>query len=97
MVALLRSLKMSDFLLISALICVVWGIVSMIAMTSFLTTRGQKVNFLLYRVLVYKYIRQYVKITTEEFGKPGFWYSSFTTAMKLALIFAVLGLIVHFS
>ena len=61
--------------------------------TSFLSNRGVKINYLLLIVLIFKYVHQYRKITMEETGKVGPWFYSFVTAMMLTLLFAVIGLI----
>jgi hypothetical protein len=84
---------MIEFLQVSVIICAVWGVVSAINMGVFLTNRGHKVNIWLYRFLMFRYIRKYKKITTEEYGQPGFWYYSFTYSMMLVLVFVVVGLI----
>jgi len=62
---------MSTLFLILALMSVAWGIVTSIMITSFLSKRGIKINYLFFRVLIFGYIRQYRKITLEETGKPG--------------------------
>ena len=76
-----------------AIISVVWGIISAIVMTSFVSNRGYKINIPFYRIFVIKYIHLYSKITTEENGKPGVWFYSFIITMNLALILTVVGLL----
>ena len=86
-------MNMSDLLLDLALVSVGWGIVSMIVMTSFVSERGTKINFFLYRLYVIKYVNQYKQITEAENGQPGLWFYSFVVSMNLTLVFAILGLI----
>ena len=43
-----------------------WGIVSSIVIVSFLKKRGIKINYLLLRILILKYIHQYHQITRQE-------------------------------
>jgi hypothetical protein len=81
----------SEIFLVSALICVFWGVVSSINITVFLSRRGVKINFFLYRLLIFKYVHQYSQITTEENGKPGFWFYSYVVSMNLALVLAIVG------
>jgi hypothetical protein len=84
---------MSDVFFVLAILCVVWGIVSSIVISSFLSKRGVKINLLFFKILVLKYIHQYHKITTQENGKPGPWFYSYIIAMNLALLFAILGMV----
>ena len=86
---------MSTFFLAAALVCVFWGIVSSIRIVSFLLARGHKINFFLIRLLIIKYVHDYQVITTEENGHPGPWFYSYVTAMNLALVFAIIGLILR--
>jgi hypothetical protein len=86
---------MSDSFFALAILCVVWGIVSSIVISSFLSKRGVKINLLFFRILVLKYIHQYHSITTEENGKPGPWFYSYIISMNLALVFVILGLVLN--
>ncbi len=83
---------MSDLFLGLAILSVVWGIVSSMIIVSYLSRRGVKINFLLIRILVLKYIHQYHQLTRQETGKPGPWFYSYVVSMLLALAFAILGL-----
>ena len=76
-----------------ALISVGWGIVSMIAMTNFVSERGTKINFFLYRIYIIKYVNQYKQITQEEDGRPGPWFYSFLISMNFALVLTIVGAI----
>ena len=76
-----------------ALISVAWGIVSMIAITSFVSERGTKINYFLYRLYIIKYVSQYKKITEAENGEPGAWFYSFVISMNLALVLTIVGAI----
>jgi len=62
---------MSTIFLVLALMSIVWGIVTSIMITSFLSRRGIKINYLFLRLFIFKYVSQYRKITMEETGKPG--------------------------
>ena len=84
---------MSNLFFILAITSVACGVVASIFIVAFLSKRGIRINYLLLRLLILKYISQYRKITTEESGKPGPWFYSFVTAMILALIFAFTGII----
>jgi len=86
---------MSTLLLALAFICVGWGVVSFIVVTDYLSKRGVKINFLLIRILMFKYMNQYHRMTKEERGKPGPWYYSFLVSMWLAAALVIIGLILR--
>ncbi len=86
---------MSNLFLTMAFLGVAWGIVSSIAIVSFLSGRGMKINYLLIRVMILKYIHEYHKLTTQENGKPGRWYYSYVISMNTALICAIVGLLLR--
>ena len=70
-----------------------WGIVSSIVIVTFLKKRGIKINYLLLRILILKYIHQYHQITRQETGKTGPWFYSYIIAMLLALVFVIMGFV----
>jgi len=84
---------MSNVFLILAIVCVVCGVASSILITSFLSERGTKINYLLIRIYIYKYINQYRKISEEENGKVGSLFYAFIVSFILALLFAIVGMI----
>jgi uncharacterized oligopeptide transporter (OPT) family protein len=84
---------MSDLFFMLVILSAVWGIVSSIVVSSFLSKHGIKINLLFFRVLVLKYIHQYHKITMQETGKPGPWFYSYIISMNLALVFAIVGIV----
>jgi hypothetical protein len=84
---------MSNLFLILAVLSALWGVVSSMAIASFLSRRGIKVNYVFIRVLIFKYIHQYRKITMQEKGRPGPWFYSFVISMNLALVFAIVGIV----
>ena len=86
-------MDISNLFLGLGLISVSWGIISMIVITSFVSRRGTKINFFLYRLYVIKYISLYKQITEAEDGEPGPWFYSFTVSMNFALLCSVVGLI----
>ena len=86
---------MSNLFIAAAIICVLWGVVSSMVIVSFLSTHGVKINYLLLRLFLPKYVGQYRKITIDETGKAGVWYYSFVTSMLSALVFAIVGLLLR--
>jgi len=84
---------MSMFFFIPALVSVIFGIVFMIMIVSFLSNRGININYIFLRLYIIKYIHQYRKITIEENGKPGYLFYAFIVSMNFALVLAVIGII----
>lgn len=85
---------MSEILLVAAIVSVLWGVVSFIAIMSFLSQRGEKINYFLARLWFFRYVNRYSEITTAESGRPGPWFYSCVVSMALALVFAIAGIIV---
>ena len=92
-----EEVVMSNLFFILALVSVVLGIVTWIMIVSFLSKRGIKINYLLLKVLIVRYVKQYRRITIEENGKPGPWFYPFIISMSLTLLFAVGGIILKIA
>ena len=75
------------------LVSVGWGIISMIAITTFVVEREGKLNLFLYRLYILKYVNQYKQITEMENGEPGPWFYSFVISMNFALLCSATGVI----
>jgi hypothetical protein len=88
---------MSTPFFVLALICVACGIAAMIMIASFLSGRGIKINYLFFRVLIFRYVRQYRQIAMEETGKPGSLFYWLITAWNLALVFAIIGIVLEIT
>ena len=82
----------SEILFSLAIISVVWGVVSAIVISTYLSQRGVKINILFFRIMVLKYIHQYHEITKREKGRPGPWFYSYIISMNLALVLAIIGI-----
>jgi len=91
----MEGATMSTLFFILALISVSWGIATSIMITSFLSKRGIKINFLLFRLFIFKWVGQYRKITIEETGKPGLLFYWFITSWNVALVFAIIGIVLE--
>ncbi len=80
---------MENLLFAASAVSAVWGVISMMVMVSFCSERGIKINWLLIRLFVLRYVEHYRKITIKENGKPGFWFYSFIIAINAALVFGI--------
>jgi hypothetical protein len=85
---------MSTPFLVLALISVAVGVVSSIAVTAYVSQRGVKINYFLWRIMIFQYFNEYVAMTKKEKGTPGAGYYTFVVAMILALVFVVSGIAV---
>jgi len=88
---------MINLFLVLAIVCVLCGVVSSVLIIAFLSKRGTRINYLLIRIYIYKYINQYRKITIEETGKVGSLFYSFIISFILALIFAIIGILLKIT
>ena len=86
---------MSMFFFTPALVSVLFGIVFMIMIMSFLSNRGIKINYIFLRLYIFKYLHRYRQITIEENGKPGNLFYAFIFSMNLALVLAIIGIILR--
>jgi len=86
---------MSTLFFILALIGVTCGIATSIMIASFLSKRGVRINYLFIRLFIFRYVRQYRKITIEETGKPGPLFYLFITSWNVALVFAIVGIVLE--
>jgi hypothetical protein len=60
-----------------------------------LSKRGVKINFILLRLYLIKYIHQYKQLTLKETGKAGPLYYPCIISVNLALVLAIVGLILR--
>jgi len=86
---------MSTLFFILALIGIAFGIAASVMIASFLSKRGVRINYLFIRLFIFRYVRQYRKITMEETGKPGPLFYWFIASWNLALVFAIVGIVLE--
>ncbi len=86
-------MKVSNLFLILAILCGLWGVVSIIAIASYLSKHNIKINIVFFRVLALKYLSQYHEINRKESGKTGPWFYSYVVSMNLAFLLAIFGII----
>lgn len=84
---------MNTIFLLLALAGVAVGVVSSIAVTAYVSRRGVKVNYLLWRIMIFKYFNDYSHLTAQETGRTGPWVYIFIAGMGLALAFVIIGII----
>lgn len=70
-----------------------WAAIAAVRMGAWLSARGVKVNWFLYRVTMPWYVHRYRKMTTELEGRPGPLFAQFIVAINLSLLFAAATLV----
>lgn len=83
---------MSTVFFVLAIGSVIFGVVFSIFILSFLSRHGVKINYLLLRLYIIKYVQQYRRLTVEQNGKPGRLFYAYIFSMILALVFAAIGI-----
>jgi len=81
---------MANIILIAICVSVVTFIVLAMMMVHEVSKRGVKVNFLLIRLYIFKYMHQYKELTRKETGKVGPLFYPCIASIILALVLAVL-------
>ena len=81
---------MANIILIAICVSVVTFIVLAMMMVHEVSKRGVKVNFLLIRLYIFKYMHQYKELTRKETGKVGPLFYPCIASINLALVLAVL-------
>jgi len=84
---------MANTLLILALVFVVLFVIFSMMIVRGLSKRGVKINFVLLRLYLIKYISQYKQVTLKESGKIGPLYYPCIVSVGLALVLAIVGLL----
>jgi len=86
---------MANALLILALVFVGLFVIFSIMIVHRLSKSGVKINFILLRLYLVKYIHQYKQITLKETGKIGPLFYPCIVSIILALVLAIVGLVLR--
>ena len=71
------------------LVCAVWAVTAAVLITRDLAKRGIPTSFVWLRLMILKYLHQYVKITQEETGRVGPLFYHYIVPLNVALVLAV--------
>ena len=85
--------EMANAVLILALVFVGLFVIFSMMIVQDLSKRGVKINFVLLRLYIIKYVQQYKQITLKETGRIGPLYYPCIISVSLALVLAIAGLI----
>jgi len=83
-------------LLVIAVLCAFWFVISSVLIYENLKRRGQKVSFFWLRALAPMYAFQYKKITRSETGRTGLLFYHWIISINAALFFVLVALAVHY-
>jgi len=86
---------MANIFAVLALVSVAVGVVFSMMMVSEVSKRGVKINYFLIRILLFKYIGQYKRLTVKETGRVGPLYYPGVVSYLLALAFTAVYLLVR--
>jgi hypothetical protein len=86
---------MANAAVILAFVSVGLGIVFSMMIVKEVSKRGVKINFVLLRLYIIKYIDQYQQLTRKETGKVGPLYYPCVGSYIMALVFGIIYLIVR--
>ena len=86
---------MANALLIFALVFVGLFVIFSVMIVHELSKRGVKINFILLRLYIIKYIHEYKQLTLKETGKIGPLYYPCIISVNLALALAIVGLVLR--
>ena len=75
----------------------IWFTVMSVMMCDYLQKHGRKVNYLLLRLYLPKYINDYKEMTTDVSGEPGPLYGRALAGIKLAAVSAALAIVLKLA
>jgi hypothetical protein len=90
-----REIKMANVFAALALVSVALAVVFSMLIVGEVSKRGVKINYFLIRLLLFKYISQYKRLTAQETGRIGPLFYPCVVSYQLALLFAVVFLLVR--
>lgn len=78
------------------IVCVVWAVAASVLMARDMQRRGMPVSVLWLRLMIFKYLHQYCKVTREETGHVGPLFYHYVVPLNVALaiviVMALMGL-----
>jgi hypothetical protein len=79
-------MEIGNVFLVLGIASAVPGIYCLIKILTYLSARGERVNFFLLRLKWFHYMERYKQLTTEENGKVGPFLRGYFIAMLIALV-----------
>jgi hypothetical protein len=88
-------MSVSGILLVLAVACVVWAVVSYVLLTAALDRRGIKTAFPFIGVLLFRNLFRYRELTRDKTGKVGGLFWSYVVPINAALVLVVAALLIR--
>jgi hypothetical protein len=82
-------------LAIFAVVCVAWYVVATIRIFDDLRRRGEKVNFILIRLLAPWYASRYRELTRKETGRTGGLFYQWVVSINLTAVLIAAAILIH--
>lgn len=77
--------------LLMGLVSAFFGIYYMIKIVSYLSSKGEKINWFLMRLKWFGYMSKYRELTTQETGEVGPYHRLYIISMLISLVFVIIG------
>ena len=87
---------MAALLICLILVCGVWAVVASLLIARDLERRGVHVSYLWLRVMIFKYLSQYRRVTLEETGQVGSLFYHYIIPLNMALVLTIILVILMF-
>ena len=72
-----------------SIICGIWAVTASLLIARDLEKRGNQVSYIWLRLMILKYLHQYIKITQDETGYVGPLFYHYIVPLNIALVAAV--------
>lgn len=88
-------MNLLNILIIGAIVCVLWALVSLVLLTAALERRGIRTPFPFMGALLFRNFSRYKELTRKETGKVGKLYYSYIVPINAALILFIVLLLMR--
>jgi len=75
----------------------IWAVTASLLIARNLEKRGIPISFIWLRLMIFKYLHQYSKITREETGRVGPLFYHYVVPLNIALVLAIVIVIIALS
>jgi len=86
-------MNITIFIVVIAVIALIWYVVSSIMIYNELKKRNVRVNFIFIRFMIIPYANKYREITKKESGKVGSLFYHWVISINVTLVFAAAAII----
>ena len=87
---------MSALIIGLILVCGIWAVTASLLIARDLERRGVHVSYLWLRVMIFKYLSQYRRITLQETGRVGSLFYHYVIPLNMALALTIILVILMF-